>query len=460
MIDFVHLEKYRENNRIEAKKALGGLPESIWETYSSFANTLGGLILLGVEEYRDHSLHAIDLPDPEGMVQKFWTLVNNPGKASACILSRQDVFVQEIEGKRIVCIDVPRADRYDLPVFINGQIEESYRRSGEGDYRCSADEIRSMLRDAEHRTRDMRILSQASMDALSVSLLDAYRERLCYEKPEGRYGGMSDSELLLELHAAEIGSDDMLHPTSAGMLMFFPYESIRQYFPHYAICCSTMDQSFAGGLYAFYLRAEKRILSLPYSDSVKHVLLEAMLNSLVNADYEESGGLLFRMEEDRIEMSNPGSFRIGLEKALAGGISDPRNGAVFRMFNLIGAGSHSGSGIPGIFRAWRAEGYGDPEIVQSFAPARITLVLPLTERKNPAADLRKTRIVLRAQQAAVIRYLTDHIEASSSELSSALEISSSSMQQILHQLKRKKIIVTDDSADPVCRLMEKSGNGR
>lgn len=35
VIDLNNIEKYRENNRIEAKKATGGLPKSLWETYSS-----------------------------------------------------------------------------------------------------------------------------------------------------------------------------------------------------------------------------------------------------------------------------------------------------------------------------------------------------------------------------------------------------------------------------------------
>ena len=120
MIGFNNLEKYRENNRIEGKKAMGGLPGSIWETYSAFANTLGGVILLGVEEWPDKTLHAVDLPDPDILIKEFWNNVNNPNKTSVNLLSSKDVFVQEVDGNHIVVINVPRAERSYRPVYLDG----------------------------------------------------------------------------------------------------------------------------------------------------------------------------------------------------------------------------------------------------------------------------------------------------------------------------------------------------
>ena len=146
MIDLNQLEKYRENNRLEAKRALGGLPHSIWETYSAFANSLGGVILLGVEEYADKSLHPVDLPDPQGLAQEFWAMLQEPEIASVNILRREDIQLELVEGKQILVITVPPARAEEKPVFVEGDaFRGSYFRCGEGDFHCTPGEVQAML---------------------------------------------------------------------------------------------------------------------------------------------------------------------------------------------------------------------------------------------------------------------------------------------------------------------------
>ena len=41
---------FGERINLECKKAEPTIPNSVWETYSAFANTDGGIILFGVEE--------------------------------------------------------------------------------------------------------------------------------------------------------------------------------------------------------------------------------------------------------------------------------------------------------------------------------------------------------------------------------------------------------------------------
>lgn len=147
MLDFNNLQQYRENNRIEAKQALGGLPESIWETYSAFANAEGGIILLGVEELEDKSLHALDILDPQWLIEDFLTILRDPLRVSANILGEEDIRIHTIEGKHIIAITVPKAPPCDRPVYIDADpYRGTYRRSGEGDYRCSEEEVNAMLR--------------------------------------------------------------------------------------------------------------------------------------------------------------------------------------------------------------------------------------------------------------------------------------------------------------------------
>lgn len=53
MLNLEKILKSKENVNIEAKLAENGIPNSLWETYYSFANTNGGIIFLGVKEDKD-----------------------------------------------------------------------------------------------------------------------------------------------------------------------------------------------------------------------------------------------------------------------------------------------------------------------------------------------------------------------------------------------------------------------
>ena len=156
MLDFNNLQNYRENNRIEAKQATGGLPESIWETYSAFANTQGGVILLGVEELADKSLHAIDLLDPQWIIEDLWTGLEDPKVVSRNILTPDDVEIHVVDGKQIIAVTVPAAAWEQRPIFIGGDpIRGTFRRSGEGDYRCTPEVVRAILREVSGGSCDI-----------------------------------------------------------------------------------------------------------------------------------------------------------------------------------------------------------------------------------------------------------------------------------------------------------------
>ena len=61
IFDINKFDSYKEDNRREVKKANNGLPASLWESYSAFANCYGGVIILGVAEKSDGSWYTTGL---------------------------------------------------------------------------------------------------------------------------------------------------------------------------------------------------------------------------------------------------------------------------------------------------------------------------------------------------------------------------------------------------------------
>ena len=430
MMDILNMIQQRETVHFEAKLARGGLPHNLWDTYSAFANTDGGTIMLGVKEYPDRSLEILGVDDPNGLCRDFWNTVNDRSKVSLNILSERNVSIEDIEGKKVVVICVPRAERFDRPIYLNRDVlGGTFRRNGDGDYHCSAEEVRAMLRDAEGKSQDLNSVDWAKPSVLDVESVHKYRNRMRIYRPDHVWTGLDDEMFLLRIGALGYDKEGVLRPTRAGLLMFGNEYDIVREFPSYFLDYRekfdtdirwtdrvySSSGEWTGNVHDFYFRIYNRIaqtLKTPFKmiggdridDTPVHkAIREALANCLVNADYYQPRGVVVIRDMEALCISNPGGFRIPIATAMSGGVSDPRNATILKMFNLIDVGERTGSGIPLIRDAWRQMKWPEISAIEECGPERTTvrLLLPSLRRQQEAQQETLARQQERQQEVLI-----------------------------------------------------------
>ena len=197
--DLAQFDSYREDNRREVKKASGGLPSSMWDTYSAFANTSGGIIILGVKENSDGTWETSGLKDERTLLKSFWDIINNQNKVSENLLTDNDIQTYEKDGDVILAINVPKATREQKPIYINGDMfKGTYRRNHEGDFKCSPSAVKAMLRDEPEATSDMKILEEFTLKDLNPinTIRISLAEETTYEELDTLIAALRKSEFV------------------------------------------------------------------------------------------------------------------------------------------------------------------------------------------------------------------------------------------------------------------------
>ena len=411
LFEISKFDSYKEDNRREVKKAKGGLPNSLWETYSAFANCYGGVMILGVAESRDGSWHTTGLNanDKEKLLKQLWDTVNNRKKINMNLLKDNDVETYTVNGDLIIVIYVPMARREEKPIYIDDNLfGGTYRRNHEGDYRCTRLQVKTMLRDQAENTMDMEVLDDVPLQDLNYETIRGYRNRHRTMKSGHPFERLNDAEYLRSIGAAAISREDQrLHPTAAGILMFGDEYNIVRHFPDYFLDYREMldpmirwtdrlqssSGEWSGNICDFYFRVYNKIIKnikTPFvmtggdriDDTPVHkALREALANCLINADYYGARGVVIKSETDRLVFENPGYIRTGKVQMRKGGESDPRNKSLMKMFNLINIGERSGSGVPLIFNTWEDQKWKEPVIEERFDPDRTILTLEFVEKE-------------------------------------------------------------------------------
>lgn len=404
------LLELKENTHFEAKAALGRdgngeLPKEIWETYIAFANTEGGTILLGAKECKDGSLEFHGIGDIEKVQQQLWTQINNPQKISRNILSPSDVHVIHCEEVDMLLIKVPRADRKDKPVYLgHNPMTGTYLRYHEADIKAKQEVVQHMIADAVQESNDTKILQGFDLDDIDTDTLARYRNVFNASKIDHPFSGLDSLEFLKSIGAyAKDRQTNTVGLTIAGLLMFGKMRSILDGIPHYLVDYQeqsddpeerwidriTTDGTWSGNLYDFASKSYRKLtdeLKVPFrlKDNIQRIdeghvhqaLREALVNTLIHANYQGGTGILIVKHPKGFVFRNPGLLRIPLDKAFQGGNSDCRNRTLQKMFQFIGWGEQAGSGFPKMMRAWHEQHWQRPVLDEDFQSEFTTLILP------------------------------------------------------------------------------------
>ncbi len=401
------MRRMQESLVLEAKSAKGGLPKSLWETYSAFCNTNGGRIILGaIEDKKTRKISIEGLEDPNKMLKQFWDIVNDSSKVSYCCLKDSDVQVLESNGKCYIVINVPQVPREFRPVYINGNVNSgTFKRNHEGDYHCTKYEIRSMISESSEKSPDSTTIDADWEAVISQDTIRRYLDALRSFRPNHPLLNTDTEQFLIETGAA-LKMGGVLKLTMAGLLMFGRNMSIVLECPDYFLDYREVSSSarwdyrlfsgsgdWSGNIFDFLNEVEGRLIkhfgsrfemasmnqTMPKSYGLSR---EAVVNAVVHADYRGRCGISIVLEGDHLEITNPGNMRVPFSKAIRGGASDPRNSIIVRMLMLIGYVERTGYGVRAMSDANDSGLLYDFMMAEENDPPLVRTILGFTKSKE------------------------------------------------------------------------------
>lgn len=194
------IEALRESAVLECKLAVGKdgkgkLPKDFWETYSSFANTGGGIVLLGVKEIKHDQFQLEGVANAERVITDLFNTLDNAEKVSINLLDKDDVEIINLDNKNLIKVNIRPATRQEKPVYINGNpLTGTYRRVHDGDKKCTPEVIRRLLSEQSEDSRDTGIMQGFSLEDIDTETLRTYRQYFINYKPDHPWNAVDNEE--------------------------------------------------------------------------------------------------------------------------------------------------------------------------------------------------------------------------------------------------------------------------
>lgn len=457
-----------EKYYVELKKAQE-LPNSFWETYSSFCNTSGGVIVLGViEGHPQNDIQGVG--NVAKTLTSLWDQLSNRTKVSFRNINNEDVTEHRLdENTTIIMVSVKEAPEGMKPVYINDKLENTWVRTGEGDRKATKEEIAAFMRNAQPSQADL-ILDNFGMDDLDLDSVLAFKERVNKRYPKQKYLEMANEEFITEIGAGVIDRVSGKFKIKRGTLLFLgKVNAIREIYPHYHVdyfnrrgnnprwsdrITDDEPSEYQMNLYNFYsivygkltillkesFELDQYQLRIPLSD-FDETIRECLVNCLAHADYDQGyPSIKIEVFDGWFNFVNPGKMLISKTQFVMGGDSRPRNEIIMKLFRLLGASERQGFGGPLIYKTAISNDLRRPEIITD---------IEHTELKIWNIDLADSYPNLSNDEKLVLRYIVKSgADKSLRELAPVLGITEYRVRKAITSLVEEK------------HILKREGNGK
>ena len=364
-----------ESGRPEFKSQLGNL-RAIGIAICAFANTEGGVIIVGVDDSRE----IVGVEEDTERVQERLTSFLQTGCSSPVNAS---VGSHEDPKGRIHWIEVPRQRGFE-PLPYEGRVWVRRERSS---VEPSPVELQELYNAFGYILTEERTIQAATPAHIDIQAFRAYLQRLGLDT---EYEPQPDDEDDLRNRGVITDLGGVLHPTLYGVLAFGKEPQRYPQTRNFRVECVSyqgddrasdvlqvadtagrLDEQvrralgwFSGlGRFESYrglIREDRPLLPQP-------ALREALVNSVVHRDYAVTGSkVLLECFATHVDITSPGGLpnHMRVESVRAGGHPRSRNESMANYMLVMGFMEQRGRGWPVMRRAMREFNGTEPEILQ------------------------------------------------------------------------------------------------
>lgn len=415
-----------EAPNLEVKAAVGGLPKSIWETFSAFSNDSGGAIFLGLTDPAQGAQPAQGF-EAERTVQQLESALRDLDRPKITPPIRPLISIEPLKtGQRIVRVDVPEGPPQDKPYYVTsqGRYSGSYTRIGEGDRKLDAYEIDRMLENTGQPAHDREPVEEASLEDLNPENVQAYINNLKSKQPRA-FAHLSDEDALKRTGVlVRSENSGPFVPSLAGLLALGDYP--QEYFPQLDISVVVLptnrmgetledgvrflDNRQCSGPIPFMiedaldvLRRNMRSRSVLVEGGIGRkdvydypveVMRELLANAVMHRDYSPGArGSQIQVElyPDRLLVRSPGGIYGPVDVRQFGepNVSSSRNALLARLLADLPAprthhmvAENRGSGIPSVYIALRNSGMRLPDFSNTLKRLEVSVYSSVESEKN------------------------------------------------------------------------------